>query len=92
MIKDDVLRLCRKRPFQPFRIVTVVGEVIDVWNPHLMFIVGNMLTVGQPHPDEPPPAASDVTWLNLEEIDRIVPLRTRWAMQYKLLTPDEIHF
>lgn len=70
MIKDDVLRLWRQRPFQPFRIITVVGEAIDVWHPRLMLVAGNMLTIGQPHADEPPPAASDGTWLDFEDIAR----------------------
>lgn len=74
MTKDEVLRLWRQRPFEPFRIITVVGEGIDVWHPRLMLVAGNMLTIGQPHPDEPPPAASDGTWLDFEDIARVEPL------------------
>lgn len=92
MIKDDVLRLWRQRPFKPFRIITVVGETIDVWNPRLMFIAGNTLTIGQPHPHEPPPAASNGTWLDFEDVARVEPLNIRQAMQYKLPTPNEIPF
>ncbi|MGI8982396.1 MAG: hypothetical protein ACR2FY_24455 [Pirellulaceae bacterium] len=74
MTKDEVLRLWRQRPFQPFRIITVVDEAIDVWHPRLMLVAGNMLTIGQPDPKEPPPAASDGTWLGFEDIARVEPL------------------
>lgn len=74
MIKDDVLRLWRQRPFQPFRIITVVDEPIDVWHSNLMLVAGNMLTVGQPDPDDPPPSATDLLWLEFDDIARVEPL------------------
>ncbi len=92
MIKDEILRLWRQRPFQPFRIITVVGEAIDVSSPRLMLVAGNMLTIGQPYPGEPPPAASDATWLEFRNIERVVIHRIRRAMPYKFPTPGEIPF
>lgn len=74
MQRDDVLKLWRQRPFRPFRIVTVVDESIDVWHPNLMLVAGNMLTIGQPDPDGPPPLASDGVWLEFEDIARVEPL------------------
>jgi hypothetical protein len=92
MTKDDVLRLWRQRPFKPFRIITVVGEAIDVWNHRLMIVAGNTLAIGQPHPNEPPPSASTGTWLDFDHIARVELLTIRQPLQYKLLTPDEIPF
>jgi hypothetical protein len=74
MTKEEVLELWRARPFRPFRIITVVNEAIDVWHPNLMLVAGDMITVGRPHPTEPPPSALDGTWLAFEDIERVEPL------------------
>jgi hypothetical protein len=76
MSKSEVLQLWRARPFRPFRIITVVGEAIDVWHPNLMLVAGSMITIGQPDPDAPPPCASDGTWLDFDDIARVEPLET----------------
>lgn len=74
MPRDEVLKLWQGRPFRPFRLITVADEVIDVWHPNLMLVAGNMLTIGQPDPDGPPPLASDGVWLEFDDIRRIEPL------------------
>jgi len=74
MHRSEILSLWRQRPFQPFRIVTVANESIDVWHPELMLVAGNMLTIGQPDPEGPPPLASDGVWLDFEDIKRVEPL------------------
>lgn len=74
MHRDEVLKLWRQRPFVPFRITTVVGETINVLHPRLMLVAGSMITVGQPHPNEPPPSAGDAVWLGIEDIASIEPI------------------
>jgi hypothetical protein len=74
MTSEQVLKHWRKRPFKPFRIITVVGEAIDVWHPNLMLVAGEMITIGRPHPTEPPPSALDGTWLAFEDIARVEPI------------------
>jgi hypothetical protein len=76
MKRDEVLRLWRQRPFVLFRITTVVGETIDVMHPALMLAADNMITVGTPDPDEPPPAALDGAWLAFDDIAHVEPLET----------------
>jgi hypothetical protein len=76
MSRDEVLKLWRQRPFAPFRIVTITNETIDVVHPNLMLVAGNMITVGRPHPTEPPPSASDGTWLEFDDIARVEPLES----------------
>ena len=44
MTTEEVLQLWRARPFRPFRIVTVIGETIDVPHPNLMLVAGDMTT------------------------------------------------
>ena len=75
MSRDIVLKLWRQRPFVPFRITTVVGETIDVMHPALMLVAANMITVGTPDPDDPPPAALDGVWLAFDDIARVEPLK-----------------
>ncbi len=74
MDQKEVLRLWNQRPFKPFRIITVVDEIIDVVHPRLMIAGGDMITVGRPHPTEPPPSASDLVLLSPGDIARIEPL------------------
>lgn len=74
MQRDDVLKFWRQRPFVPFRITTVVGETIDVMHPGLMIVAGNMITIGTPDPDRPPPSADRLIWLGFEDIARAEPL------------------
>src|SRR5690349_7487324 len=71
MSRDEVLKYWRQRPFQPFRMITVVGESINVWHPNLFLAGGSMITVGQPDPAGPPPMASEGTWLGYEDIARV---------------------
>lgn len=74
MTKDRVLAEWRKRPFAPFRIITVVGEKIDVMHPNLMLVAGEIISVGSPDPKRPPPAASDGVWLEFGDIAEVEPL------------------
>lgn len=76
MEQPEVLRLWKQRPFKPFRIITVVDEVIDVVHPRLMIAAGDLITIGKPHPTEPPPSASDLVLLSANDIARIEPLET----------------
>ena len=71
MEREEVLKLWKQRPFQPFRMITVVGEAINVWHPNLLLAGGTMMTVGQPDPEGPPPLASDATWLGYDDVERI---------------------
>lgn len=76
MKRDEILKLWRQRPFVPFRSTTVVGETIDVMHPGLMLVAGDMITIGTPDPEEPPPAALDGLWLSFGDIKRAEPLQT----------------
>jgi hypothetical protein len=74
MSESDVLRLWQERPFHPFRIFTIANEVIDVMHPRLMIAGGGLITVGKPHPTEPPPSASNLILLEATDIAKIEPL------------------
>ncbi|HEY2414673.1 MAG TPA: hypothetical protein VGI40_20680 [Pirellulaceae bacterium] len=74
MEENEVLRLWKQRPFKPFRIFTTADEVVDVMHPRLMIAGGGLITIGKPHPTEPPPSASDLILLEATDISRIEPL------------------
>jgi hypothetical protein len=74
MSRDELLLLWRQRPFKPFRIITVVGETIEVMHPGLMLVAGDTITIGTPDPHHPPPAADELLWLDFEHIAQAEPL------------------
>jgi hypothetical protein len=74
MSRDEVLSLWRARPFKPFRIITEFDQPVDVVHPSLMIVAGNVISVGSPHPTEPPPSADDLIWLDFNDIRRVEPL------------------
>jgi hypothetical protein len=74
MTREELVDLWRKRPFEPFRIFTLAGERVDVCHPNLMLVAGDLITVGEPHPTQPPPSAGELTLLEVGEITRIEPL------------------
>jgi hypothetical protein len=76
MTKEELLRHWQRRPFEPFRILTTVGEAIEVVHPGLMLVAGDTVTVGRPRADAPPPMAEDGVWFDLSDIAHIEPLET----------------
>ena len=74
MTNEELKQLKAKRPFEPFRVITTQDESFDVVHPGLIMIGSNGVNIGLPHPSEPPPRASDIVWLDAEDIVRVVPL------------------
>ena len=70
MSYDELKRLKWQRPFQPFRITTLDNEVYDVMAAGLILVGVNDITIGLPHPERPPPAASEILSLGIENIAR----------------------
>jgi hypothetical protein len=50
---EDVQGRLRQRPFVPFRIVTSVGESIEVYHPDLVLVGRRDVIVGTASPDNP---------------------------------------
>jgi hypothetical protein len=67
-------KLKTQRPFQPFRLTTIDNEVYEVHSPLLFLVGGKEVTIGLPHPTEPPPMAGEMVWLWHDSIRSIEPL------------------
>ena len=52
---DELWRLKRQRPFQPFRVYLQDGRVYEARYPNLILISGWALTIGFPTPGDPDP-------------------------------------
>lgn len=74
MSNEELNRLKWQRPFQPFRITTIENEVFDVMAPGFILVGKNDITIGLPHPERPPPAASELVWLGIDAIFTAEPL------------------
>jgi hypothetical protein len=74
MTNDELNKLKSQHPFQPFRVFTTENESFDVVHPGLIMIGRNGVNIGLPHPSQPPPMASDIVWLDAEDIQRVEPL------------------
>jgi hypothetical protein len=74
MTNDELNHLKWQRPFQPFRVTTTENEIFDVLHPALILVASNGVTIGLPHPSEPPPMASDMVWLGAEDIRSAEPI------------------
>jgi hypothetical protein len=74
MPRDEFIAVLRRRPFQPFRLTTTNDEIVEVFDPAMVLIAGDDITVGVPDPVLPPPAASDLLWLGFENIVSVGPL------------------
>ena len=74
MPRDEFMKVLRRQPFRPFRLKTSNDELVDVFDPRMVLIAGDDITIGVPDPELPPPAASNLLWLGFENIVSVEPL------------------
>ena len=74
MPRDEFINILRQQPFRPFRLRTSNEELVEAFDPAMVLIAGDDITVGVPDPELPPPAASDLLWLGFENIVSVEPL------------------
>jgi hypothetical protein len=82
MPRDEVLKLWRQRPFQPFRIKTTARDTFDVKHPESAIIGRRVVAVLLPPPPsfgEWPPTfdlgEAELAWVDVLHIVQIEPLR-----------------
>jgi hypothetical protein len=77
MTPADVLAVLRRRPFEPFRIVTTDGTTHDVRHPDLVFVSLGSLIVGYPDRNEPNVASTYdiVSMQHIIRLEQILPDR-----------------
>ena len=74
MRPEDIHRVLRQRPFQPFRIHLSNGTAYDIRHPELVVVGRSTLFIGIPAPDLPIPAYDDYALVALLHINHLEPL------------------
>jgi len=74
MRPDDVLRLLRARPFQPFRISLSDGSQYDVRHPEMAIVSRSTVMLGVPGPRGLDGPVQDVVHCALVHITQLKPL------------------
>lgn len=71
---DEMQRLLRQRPFQPFRVFVSDGRVYDVRHPRMNLLATSFIKIGVPAPDLPEPICDHTEYVQLDQILRVEPL------------------
>lgn len=74
MSRDDILRLLRQRPFQPFRIRLTDGIIHEIRHPEMVMATPISLVIGTPVPNVPFPAVGDYVIVSLLHVVQLEPL------------------
>ena len=72
---DDLLRLLRKRPFEPFRVYMTDGRTFDIRYPEMNLVGETFFDIGIPEKGVEDPFAESAVNVPLDRISRIVMLR-----------------
>jgi hypothetical protein len=73
MNRDDLERLLRQKPFQPFRLLLNDGRVYEIRNPRMNLLAHSYVKIGIP--DQARPEFCDHTeFVRLDQIARAEPL------------------
>ena len=73
---DDLLRLLRKRPFEPFRVYLTDGRTFDIRYPELNLVGATFFDIGIPEKGVEDPFMEYAVNVDLDRISRIEPLGT----------------
>lgn len=76
MRPDDINRVLRRQPFQPFRIHLSNGQAFDIRHPELAIVGRSTMVIGLPAPDLPPSTYDFFEIIALMHINRLEPLPT----------------
>jgi hypothetical protein len=72
---DELLRLLRKRPFEPFRVHLTDGRVFDNRYPEMNLVGETFFDIGIPEPGRQDPFVESSVNVSLDRIGRIELLR-----------------
>jgi hypothetical protein len=68
---EEVRRLLRQRPFQPFRFHLNDGRVYEVRDPEMALLFDNCIQIGFPEPKEPDPSYVGFVFVFFSMVDRL---------------------
>ena len=73
-IREQIVKLLKQQPFQPFRLILSNGNVHEIRNPETALVSPYYVIVGKPDLDLPGPAIVDstmVAMIHIVEIESI---------------------
>ncbi len=76
MEREELNRLLRQKPFQPFRVVVNDGRTYDVRYPEMNLLAQRYIKIGIPDNTAPRPMCDHTEYVALSEIARVEP----WPM------------
>jgi hypothetical protein len=74
MRPDDINKVLRRQPFQPFRVHLSNGQAFDIRHPELAVVGRSTMFIGLPAPDLPPSTYDFFEIIALMHINRLEPL------------------
>lgn len=74
MNREELLRLLRQQPFQPFRVVVSDGRKYDVRYPRMNLLADSYINIGIPDETGPEPICDHTEHVRLNQIVRAEPL------------------
>jgi hypothetical protein len=72
MQPEEMLRLLRRRPFEPFAVHLKDGRVFEIRYPEINLVTRSTFTIGIPVPDDPDPVADrflPVSWSDISGVE-----------------------
>jgi len=73
MEHDELHRLLRQRPFQPFRVVLKDGRTFDIRYPEMNLLARSYIKIGIPETAGPDPLCDYTEYVPLSQIARVDP-------------------
>jgi hypothetical protein len=74
MRPDDINKVLRRQPFQPFRVHLSNGQTFEIRHPELALVGRSTMVIGLPAPDLPPTTYDLFEIIALMHINRLEPL------------------
>lgn len=71
MNQDEILRLNRRQPFEPYRLVLKNGETFEVRHPDMALVTRSAIHVGIPSAKSTIDAAREVVFVSLIHVMKV---------------------
>ena len=71
MNQDEILRLNRQQPFEPYRLVLTTGESYEIRHPDMALVTRSTVHVGIPAAKSKSDAAREVAFVSLIQVGKI---------------------
>ncbi len=70
MEREQLRKMLKQQPFQPFRVYVKDGRIYEVRHPRMNLLAETYINIGIPSPEYPPPICDHTEHVRLSEIER----------------------